>query len=153
MIVELTEAQLDDLADRIAARLTAPAPVAQLVDAAQMARILGVERSTVYEHADELGALRLGQRGEGNHGGPRLRFDPQTALEAWTSRSRSERSDASTINGSGPSVPATTRSRRRLPNGLPKPGVEPGVVLPVRPAPNGRRRSSAISQPSKGNVR
>jgi hypothetical protein len=42
-----------------------------LVDAAEIARRFGVSRDFVYDHADELGALRLGV-------GPkaRLRFDP-----------------------------------------------------------------------------
>ena len=45
-----------------------------LVDAAELARRLGIERSWVYTHAIELGAVKLG-------GGrkPRLRFDPEIA--------------------------------------------------------------------------
>ncbi len=48
----------------------------QLVDAAEVARRLGVERSWVYAHADEIGGIRLGN-------GPRarLRFDPDTVAE------------------------------------------------------------------------
>jgi hypothetical protein len=42
---------------------------ARLVDAAALARELGVEREWVYAHAEQLGAVRLG----GPHG--RLRFD------------------------------------------------------------------------------
>lgn len=42
---------------------------ARYVDAAALARTLGVERSWVYAHADELGAVRLGGPGG------RLRFD------------------------------------------------------------------------------
>lgn len=65
-----------DLAEAIARRViellraeeTAPHS-GRLVDAATLARELGVERDWVYAHADELGAIRLG--------GPkgRLRFD------------------------------------------------------------------------------
>jgi hypothetical protein len=46
----------------------------ELVDAAELARRLGIERSWVYAHAIELGAVKLG-------GGPkpRLRFDPEIA--------------------------------------------------------------------------
>lgn len=46
----------------------------ELVDAAELARRLGIERSWVYSHAIELGAVKLG-------GGPkpRLRFDPEIA--------------------------------------------------------------------------
>lgn len=46
----------------------------ELVDAAELARRFGIERSWVYSHAIELGAVKLG------HGPkPRLRFDPQIA--------------------------------------------------------------------------
>lgn len=50
----------------------AHAPAARLVDAATLARMLGVERDWVYAHAGQLGAVRLG--------GPRgrLRFDLAT---------------------------------------------------------------------------
>ena len=46
-----------------------------LVTAAELARLLGVGRSFVYDHAAELGAVRLGA-------GPkaRLRFDPDEAV-------------------------------------------------------------------------
>ena len=54
---------------------------ARLVDAQTLAGILGVTRSFVYEHADELGALRLGS-------GPkaRLRFDVERAIACLASR-------------------------------------------------------------------
>ncbi|HWH92906.1 MAG TPA: hypothetical protein VNT03_03515 [Baekduia sp.] len=42
-----------------------------LVDAAAVAAMLGVTRGWVYEHATELGAVRLGAGTR-----PRLRFDP-----------------------------------------------------------------------------
>jgi len=50
----------------------AHAPAARLVDAATLARMLGVKRDWVYAHAGQLGAVRLG--------GPRgrLRFDLAT---------------------------------------------------------------------------
>ncbi len=47
-----------------------------LVDAAELARLLGIERSWVYTHAIELGAVKLGGGSR-----PRLRFDPRLALE------------------------------------------------------------------------
>jgi len=47
---------------------------AELVDAAELARRLGIERSWVYTHAIELGAVKLGSGCK-----PRLRFDPQVA--------------------------------------------------------------------------
>jgi hypothetical protein len=65
-----------ELAEAIARRVVellrteeTPPHSGRLVDAATLARELGVERDWVYAHADELGAVRLG--------GPkgRLRFD------------------------------------------------------------------------------
>jgi hypothetical protein len=49
----------------------------ELVDAAELARRLGIERSWVYTHAIELGAVKLGSGRK-----PRLRFDPQAAARA-----------------------------------------------------------------------
>ena len=48
----------------------------QFVDAAEVAHRLGVKRSWVYAHADEIGAIRLG-----NGSRARLRFDPDTVAE------------------------------------------------------------------------
>ena len=42
-----------------------------LIDAAEVARKLGVSRDYVYSHADEFGVIRLGKGPK-----PRLRFDP-----------------------------------------------------------------------------
>jgi len=46
----------------------------ELVDAAELARCFGIERSWIYTHAIELGAIKLG-----NGAKPRLRFDPEVA--------------------------------------------------------------------------
>jgi len=46
----------------------------ELVDAAELARRFGIERSWVYTHAIELGAVKLGSGTK-----PRLRFDPEVA--------------------------------------------------------------------------
>ncbi len=58
-------------------RAAAESPPMRLLDATQLARQLGVTRTWVYEHADELGAIRLGT-------GPksRLRFNTQTVTQA-----------------------------------------------------------------------
>jgi hypothetical protein len=48
----------------------------ELVDAAELARRLGIERSWVYSHAIELGAVKLGKGAK-----PRLRFDPEIAAQ------------------------------------------------------------------------
>jgi|ERR1044072_3962003 hypothetical protein len=45
-----------------------------LVDAAELAKRFAIERSWVYSHAIELGAVKLGSGAK-----PRLRFDPQVA--------------------------------------------------------------------------
>ena len=63
------------LAQRVAELLANQAmesrQMGQLVDAAAVARLLGVSRATVYAKADELGAIRVG-----NGKRARLRFDP-----------------------------------------------------------------------------
>jgi hypothetical protein len=63
----------DLLADRLAARLQriSAEPSEPLVDAAEIARLHGKTRSWVYEHAGELGAVRLGSGPR-----PRLGFSP-----------------------------------------------------------------------------
>jgi hypothetical protein len=135
----LTDEQLDHLADALADRIAdrladhlalAPSSAAQLVDAAELARILGVARRVVYEHADEWGAARIGGGSK-----PRLRFDPETARAA-IARSGSESSQTENANGDGPSAPPARRTSGRRVAGLPK----PGSVLDLRPAPKGRRR-------------
>lgn len=69
--VRLHPSDIEQIADRVAELLRDGSPTSQVrfVDAATLATTLGVDRAWVYEHADELGALRLG--------GPRgrLRFD------------------------------------------------------------------------------
>jgi hypothetical protein len=47
----------------------------RLVDAATLARVLGISRATVYAKADEFGAIRVG-----NGKRARLRFDPARAV-------------------------------------------------------------------------
>jgi hypothetical protein len=65
----------DLIADRLAARLAGLAPGSvrpePLVDAAEIARLHGKTRSWDYEHAGELGAVRLGSGPR-----PRLGFSP-----------------------------------------------------------------------------
>jgi hypothetical protein len=98
LLVELHPDTIEAVARRVAEILRAepppetPAPAlsadepryfgndgGRLVDAAQLASRLGVERSWIYEHAAELGALRLGD-------GPRarLRFDLGRVVERLT---------------------------------------------------------------------
>jgi len=49
----------------------------ELLDASELARVLGVERDWIYEHQDQLGAIRLG-----NGRRPRLRFELTRAVHA-----------------------------------------------------------------------
>lgn len=76
----------------------AHAPAARLVDAATLARMLGVERDWVYAHAGQLGAVRLG--------GPRgrLRFDLATLGDRLAAPAGSAAAGA---------VPRAARPRRR----------------------------------------
>ena len=78
----------DQIADRVALRLgpqltrlaasTDPAPARELWSARRVAAHYGVSVSFVYQHADELGCVRLG-------GGScaRLRFDPVAVQARW----------------------------------------------------------------------
>lgn len=79
-------------------------PPARFLDAASTARMLSVERDWVYEHAEELGAVRLG--------GPRgrLRFDRHEVHERL-SRTR----DLGLAGGRKPDRPSvqTMRSGRQ----------------------------------------
>lgn len=80
----------------------------RLVDASVLAGVLGVSRAFVYEHSEELGAVRLGA-------GPRarLRFSPDRALERLTSCSGSRGSSAP--QAPQPSAPRRRTSRATLP--------------------------------------
>jgi hypothetical protein len=88
----------------------------RLVDAATLAAELGVDRSWVYAHRAELGAIRLGSGSK-----PRLRFDVDTAPELLA-RSTSKEPQA-------PQTPMATGSpSRRRPQRL---GSSP-ELLPIR---------------------
>ena len=82
--VPLDDAVLEALAGRVAALLQTDRPAQDgLLSAAQVATRLGVERNWVYDHAEELGVVRLG---EGPR--PRLRFDPAAIAERTIGRRR-----------------------------------------------------------------
>jgi hypothetical protein len=95
-------ALVEAVAQRVLGALEAR-PLPRLVDASTLAGVLGVSRSTVYEHAEQLGGLEVG-------GGtrPRLRFDVDRTPAAWTSRYVSERSQPSDV-----SIRKGSRRRRR----------------------------------------
>jgi hypothetical protein len=74
--------QVERLADLVAARvaelLLSGRDGRDLIDAAEVARRFGVSRDYVYQHADELGAIRVGTGSR-----PRLRFNPATVKERF----------------------------------------------------------------------
>ncbi len=90
----LSEADIEAVATRVADLLRMGQASAELADAAEIARRFGVSRDFVYDHADDLGAVRLGN-------GPkaRLRFDPARVSRALRK----------------PPPKATPPSRRRAP--------------------------------------
>ncbi len=95
----LDEATVDAIAHRVAELLTAgrgdgPA----LIDAAEVARRYGVTRSWAYDHAAQLGAVRLG-----NGTRPRLRFHPERVAQALAAERHTEPDPQ----------PVTPRQRRR----------------------------------------
>ena len=71
----LDPATIEQIAAAVVARLTDAQPDTgpALIDAAEVARRHGVTRSYVYDHAADLGAIRLGTGSRA-----RLRFDPAT---------------------------------------------------------------------------
>lgn len=81
--VELTPQTVEQIAIRVAQLLRHQQPRAQvdgpavLMTVKELARHLKLNPAWVYEHAEELGAIRTGN-------GPkaRIRFDPHTATEA-----------------------------------------------------------------------
>ena len=73
--VRSVEAIVQRLAELIgggAGRQQEPAVAGRLLSASEVAERWGVDRSWVYQHAERLGAIRLGDGPR-----PRLRFDPQ----------------------------------------------------------------------------
>jgi hypothetical protein len=88
---ELAPEAIEQIAHRVAELLRRDQPDhaaavggrGQLLDAGQLARQLGLTRAWVYEHANELGAITLGDGPR-----PRLRFDPEIAEQALQARRR-----------------------------------------------------------------
>lgn len=118
----LGRGDIEAIAERVVELLQAPVdttgPV-RLVDAAEVARRLGVDRGWVYAHAGQLGAIRLGTRTG------RLRFDLHTLdrnLHALQPSARPSR------------LPRAAHGRRRRSTSAP--GVD---LLPYQPAPGSRR--------------
>jgi hypothetical protein len=117
--IELSEGSIEATARRVVELLEERPGAPGLVDAAELARRLGVTRAWVYEHATELGAIRLG-------GGqsPRLRFDPAEAVATMRPVQREP--------------PAPVATRRRSPTGWSP--ERPVQLLPIR-TPRSVRKS------------
>jgi len=137
---ELTPEAIEQIAHRVAELLrhdpsdgaaSTPGMSARLVDASQLARQLGLTRAWVYEHANELGAITLGDGPR-----PRLRFDPEIAAQALHARQRTEPARPQ------PASDATRpgRPRRRPPSTVP--------LLPVY-EPRTRRILSRFAIPRR----
>lgn len=116
--VRLDAASVEAIARRMAELFCERArPISRpLVDALTVARALGVQRETVYNHQNLLGV----RRGPGKRG--RLRFDLDEAVEAWASR-EDNRGSATDESGSTP------RGRRRRKH---KSGPGDAQLLPIR---------------------
>jgi hypothetical protein len=94
----------------------------RLVDASTLAADLGVERSWVYEHANELHPIRLGT-------GPkaRLRFDARIVRATLIARSVAEQPESESVNAARRSQ--TPRRERKRANR----SATVGRILVVRP--------------------
>jgi hypothetical protein len=102
---------IEAIAVRVAELLEERRSARRLVTAAELSERLGLARSTIYEKAGELGAIRIGT-------GPRarLRFDPDQVVERLGGAEQA------------PASPAGRPSRRRQPvRRRPRPGL-----LPIR---------------------
>jgi hypothetical protein len=96
----------------------------ELVDAAELARRFGIERSWVYSHAIELGAVKLGEGPK-----PRLRFDPQIAARVLRRV------------GEGSTADPPARSGERA--GQPQRGRDSEIRLPIHPLGENKPPSAA----------
>lgn len=74
---EISDEDVDAIADRVAQLLGQRPPESKLLDASEVAQRYRVSRGWVYEHARELGAITLGGGSK-----PRLRFDAARVAEA-----------------------------------------------------------------------
>ena len=114
---EVVDALAEAVAERVLDRLRGAdlaLPPAALLDASEVARLLGVSRDYVYDRADELGAVRLP--------GAVLRFAPAAIAELLAPRCGSERSE----RPESPAPPAVPAARRRRSSGA---GPD---LLPIR---------------------
>jgi hypothetical protein len=143
----------------------ASGPGSQLIDAAAVALMLGVTRGWVYEHATELGAVRLGSGTR-----PRLRFDPlrvglalEEGLASGPRRRRPQRfrrsvstSEVELLPITG--VPSKRASRQALEGLMPRPAkgqvietkTKSGVVYALRFTAYGERQYVTLGSRADG---
>jgi hypothetical protein len=81
----------------------------ELLDAAELARRFGIERSWVYSHAIELGAVKLGGGAK-----PRLRFDPEVAARVVQKWGKSRAADPPARSGERAGQPQGSEGRVEL---------------------------------------
>lgn len=80
----LDDASIEAIAKRVVELLRAEGSSdAQMLDASGIAKRFGVSRHFVYEHAEELGAVRIGKGSR-----PRLRFDVARSAQFFQARRR-----------------------------------------------------------------
>jgi hypothetical protein len=130
---QLTPDEVEAIARRVA-ELLAPrleqAPP-RLLTAAEVSEWWGVERSWVYDHAQELGAIRLGTGRR-----PRLRFDPDLVARRLDS-------DAREREGAPPGGRRARRLSRRMPS-------DPVDLLPLKGEPELRSSTRNRGRPGGG---
>jgi hypothetical protein len=129
---ELTPEAIEAIAQRVAELLgregSTPSDwnggvAGELVDASELARRFALTRWWVYDHANELGAVTLGDGPR-----PRLRFDPEIAAQVLRARRRTAASDSAQPNGGrGPGRP------RRRPAPVPLLPVHDPRARRIRP--------------------
>ena len=112
MTVTLDDEDIEAIADRVAAKLRRPVGVG-LIDADEVAQLLGVTRDWVYANKQRLGAVAIGD-GEK----PRLRFDVEKVRAVMAE--------------GGQPHPEEPAPRRR---GRPRKSTLPAGVKPIRARP------------------
>ncbi len=131
---DVVEAIALRVAELLEGGLPAPRPAA-LMNATDVALSLGVTRTWVYDHADELGATRLGTGAKA-----RLRFDPQKVADAMASCSTSRGSQEP--ESPGPTPNSTIRRR-------PRTGTR-SHLLPIRGVNDPKAATDSPSEGSGG---
>jgi hypothetical protein len=126
---ETVEEVATRVAELLAARFQPPqAPHRRLLSAAEVSEWWGVERSWVYEHARELGAIRLGKGRR-----PRLRFDSDLVAQRIAALAEERRPAPQGRRRGG-------RRSRRIP-------ADAADLLPLRSDPELRSSTASRGRP------